>query len=119
MHSSSAHDSTLFSSCSPLPVAVTVETPRSGADERIVAFKQLILDLAEGIGHRLVFAPELDLLEEVIELLPLSNERREAAIQHSKNARFDLQRGEFGAATYELRLLVGKVSRGDIADRRL
>jgi hypothetical protein len=80
------------------------------SDSRFAVVRDQVKSLVDGIGRRCVSSAELVLIAELLETLPLATEYFGLAKRRLLNARHYLDSAEFGAASYELRLLHGMLS---------
>jgi hypothetical protein len=80
------------------------------SDSRFAVVRDLVKSLVDGIGRRCVSSRELALIAELLETLPLTTAFFSLSKRRLLNARRYLESAEFGAASYELRLLHGMLS---------
>ena len=77
------------------------------SDCRFKVVRDEVKSLVDVTGRRCVSSRELAQIAEFLETLPLTTERFSLARQRLRNAQRYLESAEFGAASYELRLLDG------------
>ncbi len=81
--------------------------------------RELVLQFVEGIGCRPVAASELSRIEHVLDGVPLDSREYGLAMNRLRNARRYLNSAEFGAAKYELKLLLVVLSPRRVVEPRL
>ncbi len=79
-------------------------------DPRSAIVRDQASGFVNGMCQRTVFAKELTLIAQMLSSLPLATDVYGLAENRLANARRYLDSGEFGAARYELRLLLGIIS---------
>ena len=87
--------------------------------EPIDVARELVRQFVEGIGRRPVAASELSRIEHELGSVPLDSREYGLAINRLRNARRYLNSAEFGAAKYELKLLLGVLSLRRVVEPRL
>lgn len=87
--------------------------------EPIDVARELVRQFVEGIGRRPVAASELSRIEHKLDGVPLDSEEYGLAINRLRNARRYLNSAEFGAAKYELKLLLGVLTPRRVVEPRL